>query len=112
VKLGERKVRLLKEVEIDEVSLVTSPANEGAKVMFWKSDNFDFSKLNAFSVEELTAAMKAVDYQKIGISQGHDFMTLPRDPFVCNELDMLDFGNYSPFHTLHKKWGVLGEVAP
>jgi len=39
MKLGDRKVRLLKELEINEISLVTSPANEGAKVMIWKKDH-------------------------------------------------------------------------
>jgi len=38
VKLGNKKARLLKDLEITEVSLVTSPANEEAKVLFWKQD--------------------------------------------------------------------------
>jgi len=66
MKLGNKKARLLKDLEITEVSLVTSPANEGAKVMFWKNDGIDFKKLNALSVEKLTAAMQSVDYAKIG----------------------------------------------
>jgi len=68
MKLGDKKVRLLKDLEITEVSLVTSAANKGAKVLFYKMDKSDFNKLNSLSVEKLTAAMQSVDYKKLGVS--------------------------------------------
>ena len=39
MKLGDRKARILKELEITEVSLVTSAANKGAKVLIWKKEH-------------------------------------------------------------------------
>ena len=68
MKLGERKARLLKELEITELSLVDRGSNPGAEVLIWKRDSIDFNKLENVSVEKLTAAMKAVDYKKLGVT--------------------------------------------
>jgi len=70
MKLGDRKVRLLKELEIDEISLVTSAANKKAKVMFWKSDieKTQHSNLRVRLERELLEAIKLLAREK-GITQ-------------------------------------------
>jgi len=57
-------IQVLKELVIEEVSLVDRPANPGAEILVFK--RLDASVLNSYSVEELTAAMEKVDYQKVG----------------------------------------------
>jgi len=66
MKLGDKKVQLLTELEIEEISLVDKAANAGSEVLFYKMDQSDFNKLNSCSVEKLTAAMESIDYAKIG----------------------------------------------
>ena len=68
MKLGDKKVQLLKDLEITEVSLCDAGANPGSKVMIWKKDSIDFNKLNSLSVEKLTKAMESIDYAKIGVT--------------------------------------------
>jgi len=70
VKLGDKKVRLLKELEISEVSLVTSAANEGAKVMIWKNhiEKVQHNNLRMKLINELIKAIKLLAREK-GISQ-------------------------------------------
>ena len=71
MKLGDRKTRLLKDLEITEVSLVTSAANEGSRVMFFKRNDVEktqHSNLRVKLENELIKAIKDFARQK-GIGQ-------------------------------------------
>ena len=65
-KLKSRPIHVLKDLVIEEVSLVDRSANEGAEVLIWKRLDLDASILNSYSVEKLTAAMESINYAKIG----------------------------------------------
>lgn len=68
--MKDRKARLLKELEITEVSLVTSAANEGAKIMFWKNDieKAQHNNLRTKLISDLIQAIKILAREK-GITQ-------------------------------------------
>jgi len=67
-KLKSRPIHALKDLVIEEVSLVDRSANEGAEVLIWKRLDLDASILNSYSVEKLTKAMESIDYKKIGVT--------------------------------------------
>ena len=64
MKLEDRKVRLLKELEIDEVSLVTSAANKGARVLIWKKEHEAKELWEAFVDEVLSIHNKTLREQQ------------------------------------------------